>query len=263
MNLRSASFAPAQPGRSWLRFWLLSGLLTCQAGRTAEVTLPHRAVDAAGGRVTAAGVTVDTALGAWGTLAVATEPPTVRLQGGLPGRLNEPPSAPDQIWHRTTSLAVKQRVHDLLAKVSDPENDSLQLVDFGPSVADAVLQELGGWLLYAPPPASGDDQFPYWIEDAAGGRAVGTIYVLEEPPDPVAALNRLSRPRVLPDGHWLLRFLGIPGRRYRLEYADDLTGPWQPLPGVPSPWVAPPDGLLEALDFGGVVRSRFYRVVAW
>ncbi|MCP5521656.1 MAG: Ig-like domain-containing protein [Verrucomicrobiales bacterium] len=216
--------------------------------------------DGGGGRVMASGVSVDSSLGGLGGglyLAVADG---VRLQGGLPGGLNEPPVAVDQIWHRAPGLAVKQRVSRLLAGVVDAEGDALELVAFGPPLLPASLHLDNGWLVYQPPEGGGEDRFPYMVADTMEGRSVGWVHVLPQSVAPGPAQNQLGTPTALSSGGWLLRFLGIPGRSYRLEYTEDLGSPWQPLPGVPDPWVAPADGLLEAVDTEGSTPARYYRV---
>lgn len=239
---------------------LLAGVLPVLAS-AAEVRLLERTLDAAGGRVTVPGISVDCSLGALGNIVVSGGAPAVRLQGGLPGRLNEPPRAPDQIWHRPVGLSVKRRVSELLAPVADAERDLLELVEAGPPGLPAVLRVDHDWLLYAPPEGGGDDQFRYVVVDPLGGRGTATVYVLLGATGQGPSQNQLGAPVLLPDGGWLLRFLGLPGRTYLLQYTDDLADSWLPVPGMPAPWRAPADGLLEAVDHGGTVPTRFYRVV--
>lgn len=231
--------------------------------RAASVEARHRTLDHGGGRLSAPGVVVDASAGGWESVLRPASGADLRLQGGFPGVLNEPPLLPDQVWTRPRGLTVKRPVAGLLATAVDPEADPLQWAGHGPATGGGLLQLQEGWLLYVPPPQGGDDQWPWWVEDAAGNRASGTVLVVEGEPPPAPAANQLTPPRPLPGGRWLLRFLGLPGRSYRLEFAPEPTGPWMPVPGVPSPWVAPPDGLLEAVDDGRGSAARFYRMVAW
>jgi hypothetical protein len=132
---------------------------------------------------------------------------------------------------------------------SDPNLDpvSWQSVD-ATSAAGGSVQTIGPWLRYVPPPGlTTDDLFNYVISDGAGGMDSGAVMVQVEQ-------NLASTPNViledLGNNGTRLRFQVIPGRAYKVQFAEASPGnAWQTLATTNAPangaieWVdAPPAG---------------------
>ncbi|MGQ0845345.1 MAG: Ig-like domain-containing protein [Sporichthyaceae bacterium] len=67
---------------------------------------------------------------------------------------------------------------DVLAGSSDPDGDTLQVVDHSPSAHGAVACTPGGLCTYTPAfNFSGDDSFTFTVSDGQGGQVVGTVNV--------------------------------------------------------------------------------------
>jgi len=88
------------------------------------------------------------------------------------------------------------------------------------------------------------------VSDGFPGGAWGyglTTVVYRDSPAPVSI--------ALIGGNVRVRFAGEPGRRYAIQRAPAITGPWDTIATVE----APSDGQLEHLDSSPLVGSAFYR----
>ena len=87
-----------------------------------------------------------------------------------------------------------------------------------------------GTLTYTPGAmlAPGGDSFTYTVSDGVGGTATRTVTVVISSP---VGFNKLSGPTPVGGGQLELNYLGIPGEKYALDEAADLTPPitWVPL----------------------------------
>jgi len=86
----------------------------------------------------------------------------------------------------------------------------------------------GDWIVYTPPAGfTSPDSFTYTVTDGHNPPVTGTVSVLVNPdlvPSPNLLLTDLG------NGSFLLRFDGIPGKIYRIQYAENLSAPvWQTL----------------------------------
>lgn len=269
MPRHAASVRPRSSGgypSRWARAGsgVLLALLACIGGSAlalAETEWAHSTTDSGGGRSRAGTTIFDVSLGISGALGHSSDA-GLTLRSGFVGTLNEAPSATPRVLRRSPGLTGKISLTDLLAGVSDPENDAVSLGAVGPTAAGGALIIDNGWVLYLPTgQATGPDSFPFEVVDAEGGLAIGTVYIVEQDPAAGPATNHFGPPVVLPDGSLLLRFLGIAGRHYVIEFTADLAEPWQPLfPGQPSQ-AAAPDGLIEVIDLSPGTGPRFYRTV--
>jgi len=89
------------------------------------------------------------------------------------------------------------------------------------------------------------------VADGYPGSATGydiTTVVYRDVPVSIALIQGSVR----------VRFAGEPGRRYSIQRAPAITGPWDTLTTIE----APPDGQLEHLDSSPLVGSAFYRSAA-
>lgn len=145
--------------------------------------------------------------------------------------VNQPPVAGDDDAGARPGQTLTIPVMKLLANDSDPDGDALSVTAVQtPSSqgAPVTLDQVNGLVTYqAPANGNGLDTFTYTVTDARGATATGTVRVALTPG---VSFNRLT-PEILPGGDLRLRFLGIPGEHYALEWTHDLTPPitWEAL----------------------------------
>ncbi len=143
---------------------------------------------------------------------------------------------------RGGGVALKVRESALLG--TDADGDTLTLSLSGASsLLGAAISRSEGWLLYQPPAGlTNADTFTYTVSDGRGGFATGVATVAVAPdPAPTASLTWTQAD----DGTNHIRGSGIPGRAYRIEFAESLETPlWQVLGTA----TADEFGLLEYFD---------------
>lgn len=144
---------------------------------------------------------------------------------------NRPPVAGGNSIHRPMGTrAAKIRLADLMLNDTDADGDPLTLLGVGAAQpAGATVALGGGFVVYvAPAGDSGHGSFEYEISDGAGGHRVrGLVSVMETSGGRV--VEQPNAVSVAAEG-WDRVFVGIgvPGRRYRVQYATGL--------GAPYPW---------------------------
>ena len=148
----------------------------------------------------------------------------------------------------------------LLANDADPGGNPLSVTGVSPTSSQAGTVVLnGGLLTYTPPPGfTGSDSFTYTIANGFGGTAIGIVGVTVSRADG-SSLNVVSLERTL-DG-FLVRFAGIPGDAYLIQFTDSLAPPvtWQTLT-PPGQIQAGPNGLFQFEDKPNPIPpQRFYR----
>ena len=166
-----------------------------------------------------------------------------------------PPMAAMTHLNTTQNSPVSLAATDLLKLCSDPDDDPLSLVSVASSSNGAPVSVVGDQITYVPlTNFVGADRFGYTISDGQGGTAVGEVQV------DVYAGSRpfLSMVGAQKSAHGLrLRFSGIPGRGYRVEWASQVTGSWSILTNI----VAGPGGLTDCEDDNMPPGQGFYRVL--
>ncbi|MBX3745405.1 MAG: cadherin-like domain-containing protein [Verrucomicrobiae bacterium] len=149
-------------------------------------------------------------------------------------------------------------VAKLLVNDTDPDGDALSItaVD-ATSTAGGTVALSDGVVTYTPPADfSGDDSFTYLLSDGRGETAVGTVLVNVR--DAEAAGDNPARVVPTEDG-FLIRFAGIPGVAYQVQWSDNVNGPWLPL-GDPA--TADAQGRIEVEDTTAPQPNlRFYRII--
>lgn len=145
----------------------------------------------------------------------------------------------------------------LLLNDSDPDGDALALQNVAPTSAQGGSVTLvGGTLTYTPPVGfSGADSFSYTCADGRGGFASGLVAVT------VAATGSSAQNLVgltlEPGVGARIRWQGIVGRAYTIEYTDDLGATWTAFPGAVT---ADAVGVVEFVDSTQPPPAqRFYR----
>ncbi len=178
------------------------------------------------------------------------------VQIGVPPSTNQPPTPSSPVLQRYPTGGAKARTAALLG--IDPNGDPLFLsaVDSASAQGGVVSTNLD-WVIYTPPAGlTNQDTFGYTVADGQGGFAVGTVTVVVLTNAGPAFRVTWPAPGGGPVG---LRGIGIPGRPYRIDFADSLAVPvWTPLGVVESDEF----GLFDYLDQPPPGASnRFYRAV--
>ncbi len=180
---------------------------------------------------------------------------------------NQKPTAVDDTVVRIPgSGGVKVYVPTLLGNDSDPDGDTVALMaDQLPAAsANGSLLSLlpgGRWILYEPAASAPvtDDTFTYEIQDVHGATDNATVTITTEVRNAQTANVRAE----ISGDDIAVRFQGIPGRRYKIQVASNLSPPisWM---DTGATLTAGPRGRLDYMDVGGAVGqvgSRFFRTV--
>lgn len=173
-----------------------------------------------------------------------------------------PVAVTESITRPTTTRVTKVPLATLLGNDSDPDGDSLTITAVSaPLPAGATVEIAGNFVLFtAPAGDSGNGSFTYTVSDGALTAAT-SVTVTESSSGPGAsAPNSASATAVGADV--AVRFLGVPGRTYGVQYTTDSSPPytWQEF-GSPVNLVAPASGVLSHLDVSPVDPLRLYRAV--
>lgn len=169
--------------------------------------------------------------------------------------INLPPVLRDDTLGAVRDTTVQVSAAKLLANDLDPDGDLLTLISVGSlSTQGGVVGLEGGIITYTPPAGfHGADQFTYTASDGRGGIATAVVHVTVASEAPVAKQSSIE---ITAEGV-LVRFHGIPGRTYRMQFSDELDQ-WQDLPAVLL--TAGPTGIYEFLDTTQPrPLNRFYR----
>ena len=159
---------------------------------------------------------------------------------------------------RYSGKSLKFLLNRLLENSSDPDGSALTVSAVAASSDNgAAVSASGVWGYYTQPGNDLTDYFTFTVENAFGNSASGTAEVLvvaEELPEGVT-LNYIGTNTG--ESGIRLKFVGIPGRSYTLQYCTDLQVlDWQTL----STQLAGDTGLFEYTDaYEG--DTRFYRLV--
>jgi hypothetical protein len=145
--------------------------------------------------------------------------------------INRPPVANVAAYDCTRGLSVKILVTGLLSSsTSDVDGDARSLTSVG-AAGNGTATVVNGYIVYSNNGSGVSDSFAYNISDGRGGSASASINItIVEPSE--QSQNKLSDPQVIGGGPDVrLRFLGIPGYQYALEWTHDLTPivTWTPL----------------------------------
>ena len=186
--------------------------------------------------------------------------------GNFNGSVNEPsleqvidtaPAGAGVAAQRYAYGGVHLGVDAILAGFGDPDSDTITLVSAGPASQQGGEVSLHDrWISYIPPPDfTGEDSFSCTAQDIFGLQATATVSIsIRTDSDPAQNISSVEQ---LDDSSWRIRFQGIPGRTYTIEYAADLQPQqWESL-GTST---ADGTGWFEFIDAGLTgADSRSYR----
>jgi hypothetical protein len=201
---------------------------------------------------------------------VATTTASEGTPGGIAGRagfwsqvvrwINVAPVAQGDAIDRRSGQSTHVLIRTLLGNDSATDLEVLRFVSFSSaSAAGGTIFRDGPWLVYQPPATGGDpadDSFTYTIRDALGTMATGTVRIRISSAPAGGPPNALGVDHLTgPPATVRVHFLGIAGRKYVVETANDAAGPWSNAGEL----TASADGSMtySEADAGG---SRFFRI---
>jgi autotransporter-associated beta strand protein len=171
---------------------------------------------------------------------------------------NQPPVAGNTNAGVTENQALVLGTDKLLAICSDPDGDPLSIISAGPiSTNGGTVSLTSSNITYVPATNFvGQDLFNYTVSDGRGGTATGSVLVTVTAAS-APALNIVIGPEILPDGHFYIQFVGIPGYRYTIQYSPTLDSPsWTTITNL----AAGTNGLFDFEDpTTPLPPSRYYR----
>lgn len=172
--------------------------------------------------------------------------------------VNSIPVATLDSLERGLTNGTKVLVSALLANDSDADSDVVSFVSFtATSTNGASVTRDGDWIYYTPAARLAlVDAFTYTISDSRGATAQGTVLVTVRN-DELPSQNLILTDRG--DGSYLIRFDGIPGLTYRIEWNSNVDDPqWQALGSATANSV----GVFQFIDTPPVGSpQRYYRSV--
>ncbi len=131
------------------------------------------------------------------------------------------------------------------------------------STNSGTVQWLAGQVTYAPPSDyTGADAFSYTLSDQLGGTATGIVCVVIEAGTAIP-VNCVFGP-IIDSGNLLVRFAGMPGATYTIEYTDTVAPVnWLKATNLTAPATAGSygRGVFQFSQSAAGVGLRFYRTV--
>jgi hypothetical protein len=197
---------------------------------------------------------------------------TLRVQSGLwaqfAATLNAPPVGSLDAIHRPVgSRVVKVLVSTLLSNDTDADADVLRIQSVGAALpAGSTVVLSGAFVVYtAPTGNAGPGSFEYVLSDGTDGpTATVTVVVTEsgsggvdQPPNAVV-LESVG-------GDFVFTAIGVPGRRYRVQYTTDVQAPYLWREFDPAAIYTAPGGLAAGVfrhvDVQPADAIRLYRAI--
>ncbi len=143
--------------------------------------------------------------------------------------INTPPVAGPDTIERDPTNGVKVTIATLLSNDTDADGDVISFVSVsGTSAHGGTVSRQGNWIFYTPPAGfTNVDSYTYTISDGRGAPVTGAVTVnirADNVPSPNLVITDLG------DGSYLIRFDGIPGKTYRIQWTESVETPnWQTL----------------------------------
>ncbi len=167
------------------------------------------------------------------------------------------PSAGADFGETVNDVPTAFRVDRLLANDTDPDGASLSLTAVEATSARGGSVTLSAGVVGYTPPAAyvGTDTFRYTL--TAGGRTVqGTVTIRVRASSQIPVNLVFLRPAAAPASGMDLRFVGLPGRPYSVQFSADLSGPWTELARVAA---TAGSGFVDHAHAAAPSESGFYR----
>jgi len=156
----------------------------------------------------------------------------------------------------------------LLSNDTDPDNDSLTITTVGNALpTGSTVTLVGAFVVYtAPTTNSGNGSFTYTLSDGTGGHSViATVAVTQIAASTVSPPGD-GRPNSAAIAHigndFVLRFIGVSGHSYRIQYSTSSGSPylWNDFE-PPADHTTPENGVFSHTDFNPANPTRLYRAI--
>ena len=173
-------------------------------------------------------------------------------------RPNRVPTPVNDTVTMVRSSQLRIPVATLLSNDSDPDGDTVVVDSVAPfSASGGRVQLRGTFVVYTPltgGPAS--DSFVYTAGDGFGGLTQATVQVtLTDPPPPSGGDMSLANMKATPQSV-SIEFVGVRGRRYRIERSPNMLPPWTTLGTV----TADAFGRIRFEDTSPLATMGYYRI---
>jgi hypothetical protein len=173
-----------------------------------------------------------------------------------------PVAGADTLTRPDSTRVTKVLLATLLANDTDPENDTLSITAVGSALpTGSTVSISGAFVVYiAPVNTAGNGSFTYTLSD--GTASVTSTVTVTETSSSAAAGSPNSVSLVPSGSDYVLKFLGVPGRTYGVQYttATGLPYTWNEFPS-PVSRVAPDSGVMSYTDVNPPGPIRLYRAV--
>ena len=181
----------------------------------------------------------------------------------LPITVSVIPMVSDDTIYRCAGAPTKIAVSSLLANDLSTNGGTITFVGTSvSSLSGARVYQKEGWVFYVPASGASNqfDQFTYTVQDTLGRTATGTVTVGIQ--SQVTSEVGQTQIGVTPGtgSSMIIRFVGIPGRNYTIEFTTSLTSPSWNILGLAT---ARTDGIYEYQDTEALLfGQRYYRVTS-
>lgn len=167
------------------------------------------------------------------------------------------PSAGPDFGETTADVPTSFRVSKLTANDSDPDGAPLSITAVSPTSARGGNVMLAAGVVTFTPRAgfSGTDTFTYTL--SAGGReATGLVTVQVRETSGIPSNAIFLRPATSPATGMEMRFSGLPGRQYSVQFTQALSDPWSELARITG---LSGSGFVDFVHTNAPDGSGFYR----
>ena len=231
-----------------------------QAGTStsAHYLVTNETLDGGGARMTSANYTSEGSF-SYGNLTASVD--YTDRGGYVAGLHNAPVVATNYTINLYTNSTFKVAVGSV---ATSPDGDQIiYWVVQNPSAENGAVVNDSAWLFYTPPlNYVGNDSFAFTVVDAEGDSASGTVLaeITTAPVTPSQpTLNLIGMTSIPESTAMTLRFGGLPGATYQVEYTDNLL---RPVTWIPLGSATVTNGVLTIVDpTAGVASQRFYRTL--
>lgn len=178
---------------------------------------------------------------------------------------NFPPMAgPDVVMRPNNTKIAKVVKGMLLVNDSDIDGDPLSIIAVGDAMPPgATVAFAGNFIVYtAPSTNAGIGSFTYTLSDGPGGNLVTNIVPVLEIVSEINVGGPNPATIVQSNGSFRVKFVGVPGYNYRVQYSTNLSAPyiWKEFDPL-AIYIAPTNGVFEHVDVEPSDDARFYRAV--
>ena len=172
--------------------------------------------------------------------------------------VNTPPVAATDTIERPSTNGTKVLISVLLSNDSDADGNGFSFVSVSAtSTNGGSITRDANWIYYNPSTGvTNDDAFTYTVTDTFGAVATGTVLIkIKENTLPSPQLRIIDQG----NGSYLIKFDGVPGTNYRIEFKETLNQPsWNPLGSA----TADPFGMFQYSDTPPInAPGRYYRSI--